>query len=383
MDYASATPVDVRVRDVMEPYFSRSFGNAGSIHAEGVQARDALEGARKCIARTLGARISDIMFTSGGTEANNLAILGVARALEGPGPLHMVTTTIEHPSILNCFKRLEENGVSVTYVPASESGVVSPHDIEKALTPRTVLVSVMYANNEIGTVQPISRISKIVHCFKEKRDAELPLYMHTDASQAPLYLDCSVQKLQVDLMTFDAQKIYGPKGVGALYKKHGVVVSPLFEGGGQEYGIRPGTENIPLIVGFAEALSNAQKEYKELSEKTAKLRDYFIRSLIENVPSIVVNGDADARIANNINVSIPGHDAEFLVISLDADGIACGTGSACTRGKDSSYVVEALGGGEAFAKSSLRFSLGKKTTEGDIDRVVSVLRARTRPKSNI
>lgn len=379
LDYASSTPVDSRVVKAMEPYWSDSFGNAGSVHKEGQEAKDALNEARKKIARDISAHSNEIIFTSGGTESNNIAIFGVIAALERSGTtkkdMHIITSVIEHPSVLDCFSFLKEQGVEVSFIGVNENGIFNLKEFEEALRPNTVLVSLMYVNNEIGTVQPISTVSKIIkNLNEENNNKNQKIYFHTDACQAPLYFNCDVNRLGVDLMTIDAQKIYGPKGVGFLYKRRGVLIESIFKGGNQESGLRPGTENTPLAVGISEAFSLAVMERDKESERLIKLRDYFIKEILQKVKGAELNGDAKERSPNNINISIPGIDAEFFVLKLDANGIAIGSRSACIAQEGGkSYVITSLGRGDIYADSSLRFTLGKGTTKKSIDYVVEVM----------
>ena len=377
MDYAASTPVDRDVLKVMQSYFADDFGNASSIYQEGVAAKNALDTARKSVADILNARSEEIIFTSGGTEANNLAIFGVIGALEDSGidvkNMHAVTSVIEHPSVLEVFKKLEKQGFPVTYVGVDESGVINPKDVKEAMQPNTVLVSIMYVNNEIGTIQPITEIAKIIKHKKKENKSEI--YFHTDASQAPLYLSLNTQKLGVDMLTIGGQKIYGPKGIGCLYKKKQVNLHSIIKGGNQEGGLRAGTENIPLIVGFAKALELAEKNRGKESERLKKLQDYFISEIKGNLPQAEINGSREVRVPNNINIYIPNINGEFFVVILDSKGIACATRSACKEGDEDegSYVIEVLGYSKERSKSSLRFSLGKSTTKRDIDYVVKIL----------
>lgn len=358
LDYVSSTPVDADVLKVMMPYFADDFGNANSIHQEGVKAKQALDDARKSVADILNARSEEIVFTSGGTESNRLAITSVASDLKGK---HAVTSTIEHPSVLDVFKALEKQGFSVTYVDVDETGVVDPKDVREAIKENTVLVSIMYVNNEIGTIQPISEIAKAVRSKKKEYNSEV--YFHTDASQAPLYLPLNTLKLGVDLMTLGGHKMYGPKGVGCLYKKKSIKIT------------KTGTENIPLIVGFTKALELAEERKKKESERLTELRDYFIDELNNRIPEAKLNGSREERSPNNVNIYIPNIDGEFLTVVLDGKGIACSTKSACKEDyeDEGSYVIQALGYSRERSKSSLRFSLGKDTTKSDIDYVVKTL----------
>ena len=386
LDYAATTPVDTEVLKVMTQYFMKDFGNAGAIYKEGVFARESLNNARKSVADILNARSEEIIFTSGSTESNNLAITGV---IDNPKNLHAITSTIEHPSVLEVFKAFEKKGLDVTYIGVDESGIVNPKDIKEAIKENTILVSIIYVNNEIGTIQPISEIAKMLRHFRKQnskfkiQDSELPLF-HTDASQAPLYFFMDVNKLHVDLMTLGGQKIYGPKGVGCLFKKKEIKLNSIIKGGSQEGGARAGTENIPLIVGFAKALELAEvgreKEIKRLTE----LQDYFIDELNKEIPQMKLNGSMELRSPNNINIYIPNINGEFFVIILDNYGIACATRSACKEGDEDegSYIIEALGHSKERSKSSLRFSLGKTTTKSDIDYVVKILSESVEKYSN-
>lgn len=397
LDYAAATPLDSRVFKAMKPFFDIEFGNPSSIHAEGVRAKNAIETARNNVAKILHGHPDEIIFTSGGTESNNLAIMGTALRLEKEGmpfsKMHFVTTVVEHPSVKDVFAELERRGTIVSYIGVDEKGIVKLQEFKKMLRKETVLVSVMYANSEIGTVQPISHIVKIIRNFRKQHNPvssfQSPVF-HCDATQAPLYLDINVQKLGVDLMTLDGQKMYGPKGVGALFKKRGVLIAPPFYGGGQEDGLRPGTENVPGIVGFATALQYASHEREHESVRLTKLRGYFIKKILSEIPNTILNGDRTNRLPNNVNFSflrpvrqahgkqgsgqVLGIDNEWLVLQLDALGISAGTGSACLSQKENiSYVVAALGGDKSRASSSVRFTLGRSTRKKDIDYTIEKL----------
>ncbi|MDO8620558.1 MAG: cysteine desulfurase family protein [bacterium] len=383
MDYASTTPLDPRVGKVMEPFFTKSFGNPSSIHAEGVVAKKALDNARTNVARCLEAHADEIVFTSGGTEANNLAIFGVVNFFTRSDLVkpHIVTTNIEHSSVLEPLKELERKGrAEVTYVPVEENGIVKAENILSAIHPNTVLISVQYANNEIGTIQPIRKIGQLLSSVKGQRskvkgrEKVYPLF-HVDACQAPLYLRCLVNALGVDLLTLDAHKIYGPKGVGALYVRRGTPLSPILLGGGQERGLRSTTENIPAIVGFAEALRIATTEREKESLRIGKLRDQLHSDILQNVgmTKVIFNGDIKERLPNNLNISFFGVDTEFLTLRLDAEGIAVSTKSSCLKDEKESYVVSALGGTKERARCSLRFTLGRFTTKKEIERCARVL----------
>lgn len=377
LDYAATTPVDDEVIKAMIPYFADDFGNASSIYKEGLTARNALDASRKKIADILNARSEEIIFTSGGTEANNLAIFGAIKAIEKSGirpeDMHIITSCIEHPSVLEIFKMLEKKGLEVSYIGVDEFGIINPKDVRDAIQANTVLVSIMYVNNEIGTIQPIYEIAKIIRRGRKEKKSEI--YFHTDASQAPLYLSIDVQKLGVDMMTLCGQKIYGPKGVGCLYKKKNIKLQSIISGGSQEMGLRAGTENIPLIIGFSKALELAEQNREKESRRLVKLRDYFMEELNKKIPQVKLNGSGKSRAPNNINVYIPRIDGEFFTIVLDSKGIACATKSACKENDEDkgSYIIEALGHSKERVESSLRFSLGKSVSKKDIDYVVKTL----------
>ena len=346
--------------------------NPSSLHASGVRAARALNDARKTVARILDAHDDEIIFTSGGTEANNLAIFGLTK---GSKKSHIITSVIEHASILEPSRQLEREGWSVTYLPVKSDGLIDLKELAQALRPDTVQVSIGYANNEIGVIQPIREISKIIRQFKKAKSYKLEAnpYFHTDACQAPRFLDCRVSTLGVDLMTLNSGKIYGPEGVGCLYVRRGVNLSPLIYGGGQERGIRNGTENVKGIVGFADALALCAKLREKESARLTKLRDYFIDRLLK-LPGVVLNGSRKSRLPNNVNVSFVGADSESVVLNLDAQGVYVSSGSACsTHTKDFSYVVQALGYQPEAARSAVRFTLDRATTKRDLDYVLKIL----------
>ena len=396
LDHAATTYLDKRVKAVMEPYWSKNFGNASAIYKEGRDAKNALEKSRKTIADLIRARAEEITFTSGGTEGNNLAIFGVINSYEVQlrkiltklnfVKPHIITSNIEHHSVLHPIEELEKRGIiEATYIKVEKNGVVNPKDIAEALKPNTVLVSIMYANNEIGTIQPISEIAKIIRDFRNRQlqttnyklqtneKMAMPFF-HTDACQAGEYLVMNVQKLGCDLMTVNGSKIYGSKGIGFLYVKKGIKLKPFMYGGGQEAGLRSGTENIPAIAGLAEAFKIARASSLKESERLTKLRDYFIKSVLEKIPNVILNGDPEKRLPNNANVSILNVEGESMVLYLDEKGISCSTGSACASGElEPSHVIMALGRRYEYAHGSLRFSLGRRTTKKDLDYVLKVL----------
>jgi cysteine desulfurase len=371
----------------MEPYWSEEYGNPSSLYRKGRRAKEALDNARQTVARILNCRPEEIIFTGGGTEAINLAIFGAARSysfvqkreLTDCSPGHIITSKIEHHAVLHSMEALEKEGFEITYLDVDEYGLVNPEDVRRALRPDTIMVSIMYANNEIGTIEPISEIAKVIKEYRmEKEKFEIrnskfeiagktPFFL-TDACQAAGALDLDVQKLGADLLAFNGSKIYGPKGVGALYARRGLRLKPLIYGGGQENNLRSGTENVPGIVGLAKALELAQKEREKENARLTELRDYLIKRLLSEIPKTILNGHPIKRLPNNVNVSVLDIEGEAVVLYLDAHGIYISTGSACTSTTlDPSHVILALGRPYEFAHGSLRFTLGRRTTKEDID----------------
>lgn len=374
LDHAATTPLDPRVKAAMEPYGDIIYGNPSALYRQGRLAKDAVDRSRKTVAEIIGSRPDDIVFTAGGTEADNIAIFGVARMFPGS---HLITTAFEHHAGLRSFEALSREGWTVTHLPVGEEGIVDPDALAAAIRPDTALASVMCANNEIGTIQPIAEIGRRLKAERRKRAAEknaLPMYFHCDASQAAGFLDLNVERLGVDLMSLNGGKIYGPKGSGCLYVRSGTRLKPMFQGGGQERNLRSGTENVPGIVGFATALAIADAARAAESRRLTELRDYFIRRLTAEIPKTVLNGHATERLPNNVNVSILDVEGEAVILYLDAKGIAISTGSACTSTTlDPSHVILALGKPYEYAHSSLRFTLGRSTTKEDLDYVMRVL----------
>lgn len=382
LDYAATTPVDKEVFKKMKKYFSDNFANCQSIHSEGVENKKVLDSCRERIARMVQAKDKEIIFTAGGTDSNNLAIIGLANRIkkefdkrEEKGKPHIITTNIEHVAVLEAVEHLSQNGFDITYLEVSEEGVIDSKQVEQNLRPETVLVSVMLANNEIGTVMPIRDISRVIQKYKKDNGinkGNYP-YLHTDASQAPNYLDININRLGVDMMSLDGSKIYGPKGIGCLVKKDYVEIESISFGGGQELGLRAGTENLPLIVGFTEALDKTLQIQKEENKRLHEIQKYFISELENKFPKAIINGSKEKRLPNNVNVCFTGLNSEFAVIQLDEKGIACSAMTACRNLSEvaNSYVVEALG--QKCGKSSLRFSMGRDTKKGDIDKVIKAL----------
>jgi len=374
LDYASQTPIDPNVLEKMNAYALSNYANPSALYSEAIGAKEAMTIARGDCARVLGCQSSEIIFTSGGTESNNLALYGICRAYQKKGKTpHIITSTIEHSSVLEACKDLDGLGVSVTYIPVSTDGVISVTDIEKALTPDTVLISIMSANNEVGTIQPIRETVRMVKAYREKNNTCFP-YVHTDACQSALYMSLDMNSLGVDLLTLDGIKMYGPRGMGLLYVRKGVGLEPLVQGGGQEGGLRSGTENVSGMIGLAYALDIADSYRDVETERLTILRDYAISEIQKQFPNTTLNGSPTDRLPNNINICFPDLDAEFAVISLDVQGIAVSYSSACRTLKEdsSSYVVEALGKNEC-ASSSLRITMGRETTREHIDRLVQAL----------
>ena len=365
LDHAATTPTDPRVLETMLPYFSDAFGNPSSIHSLGQETRAAVEEARHKIASLIGAQSEEIIFTSGGTEADNFAIKGAASANKQKGN-HVITTSIEHHAVLESCKFLEGQGFGVTCLSVDRNGLVDPDEIRKAITAGTILISVMHANNEVGTVQPIADIGKIAR--------ERGICFHTDAVQTVGHIPVNVNELGIDLLAMSAHKLYGPKGVGSLYIRKGTRIDSFMHGGGQERGLRASTENVSGIVGFGKAAEIAQREMDRESKRLTSLRDKLIQGLFERIPEIHLNGHPTQRLPNNVNVSIGFVEGESMAIGLDMEGIAASTGSACTsHDLEPSHVLLALGLPGVLARGSLRFSLGRETTEEEIGRVLEVL----------
>jgi cysteine desulfurase len=371
LDHASTTATRSEVLDAMLPYFQGNFGNPSSIHSIGQDARKALDGARQTVSEILDCRRNEVVFTSGGTESDNAAIHGAALALQSAGN-HIITAATEHHAILHACHRMEQLGFEVTYVPVDANGWIEPDNVIKAITDRTVLVSIMYVNNEIGTIAPIQEISRAVKHRAHQMKRTIPI--HTDAVQAPGYLDLSVSKLGVDMISISAHKFYGPKGVGALYVRRGTPFVPLMAGGGQEREHRSGTENIPGIVGCAEALRLVESERTTQTRRIVELRDHLINGLQRELSDTVLNGHPVQRLANNINLSIMGLEAEQLLLALDLSGICASSGSACSTGSlEPSHVLTAIGRSAEIARSSIRFTLGRQNTMSEIEYLLEVI----------
>jgi cysteine desulfurase len=368
LDHNATTPVEPEVLDAMLPYFSCDYGNASSIHSFGQQARSAVETAREQVADLIGARPQEIIFTSGGTEADNHAIFGLAEACRVPA--HIITTSIEHEAVLNTCQALENRGVSVSYLPVDCHGQIDPSDVcaNLKLHPETVLITVMQANNELGTVQPLEEISRIA--------SEADVYFHTDAVQSAGKIAIDVDAMKIDLLSLSGHKLYAPKGIGALYIRGGTRLRQLLYGGRHQRGFRPGTENVAGIVGLGKAAQIAKASLGEDTRRVSTLRDTLENGLLERVPDTRVNGAGAPRTANTSNVIFAGLEGEALVIALDLKGLACSTGAACSSGAiEPSHVLTAIGLAADEARASLRFSLGRHTTRADIDFALEVVPA--------
>jgi cysteine desulfurase len=371
MDHAATTPLRQEALDAMLPYFSQRFGNPSSLYSLAEESRNAVEEARERVAKVLNARTSEVVFTSGGTESDNTAIKGVAGALRSNGN-HVITSAFEHHAVLHACEQLEQMGYKVTYLPVDRDGLIVPEAVAEAVTDRTVLVSIMYANNEVGSVQDIGAIARKVH----GRAAELArtIVVHTDAVQAAGWLSLDVRALDVDLLSLSGHKFHGPKGTGVLYARRGTPFEPLVVGGGQERQRRSGTENVPGIVGLGVALELAEQERAAASERVRRLRDVLVEGIVERVPGVRINGGMKNRLANNVNVSFEGVEAEPLLIGLDQRGICASSGSACSSASvEPSHVLLALGLDADLAVGSLRLTLGHGTTESEVNQVISVL----------
>ncbi|WP_010250166.1 cysteine desulfurase NifS [Acetivibrio cellulolyticus] len=364
-DHAATTPVKPEVIEEMMPYFRNKFGNASSIYSIGRESKKAVEVARERVAKSLGALTREIFFTGSGSEADNWAIKGVAYANRDKGN-HIITTAIEHHAVLHTCQYLESDGFEVTYLPVDENGLVSPEQVRNAIKPNTILITIMYANNEIGTVQPIAEIGKIA---KEKN-----VYFHTDAVQAVGNIPINVNELNVDLLSLSGHKFYGPKGVGALYIRKGVKITTFLHGGAQERGRRASTENVPGIVGLGKAIELATQNIEQYNRKLMELRDRTIEEITKKIPFVKLNGDRYKRLPGNVNFSFEFIEGESLLLMLDMKGIAASSGSACTSGSlDPSHVLLAIGLPHEIAHGSLRVTFGDENTHEDVDYLMEVL----------
>jgi len=365
LDHAATTPVDPRVVEAMLPFYTEKYGNASAIYSLARESRRALENARETVAEILNAQPREIVFTACGTESDNAAIKGVAEANQDRGN-HIVTTAIEHEAVLETCKYLEKRGFRVTYLPVDQYGTVDLVELEKAITPETILVSVMMANNEVGTIQPLAEIAEIIK--------GRGIYFHTDAVQAGGALDLDVEKLGVDLLALSGHKFYAPKGVGVLYVRQGTKLMPQMLGGGQEKNRRSGTENVAQIVGLARALELAHQERPEENPRIQRLRDRLKDGLLETVPDTIFNGHPTNRLANNASFCFKGVEGEQILLALDLNGVGASTGSACTSASsEPSHVLTAMGIPAAIAHGAVRMTFGRSNTDEDVDTVLKLL----------
>ena len=397
MDYTSLTPIDPRVVSEMKKFSGREYANVSSIYKEGVASKKTIENARITIGDFIGAHSDEIFFTSGGTESNNIAILGAVESLLKDGvqysEMHIVVSSIEHSSVIETAKYLKSRGVHVDFIPVDKCGVVDLDILKKSLKVNTVLVSIMAVNNEIGTVEPIREIAKIVRDYRKSLHIDVlqenqvqagdswrrkvlpeignhyPLF-HTDASQAGLFQELKVEKMGVQLMTLDAGKMYGPRGTGILFKKRNTPISPIIFGGGQEKGLRSGTENVPAIMGFAKAVELVRNERESETQRLQELRKYFINTLKTSKLEIIIHGEGAVVSPHIVNIQIPKIDNEFFVLQLDAKGISCSTKSSCLRDADESYVLKAIG---ADTHTSIRLSFGRWSRKAHIRKLIRVI----------
>lgn len=365
MDYAATTPLKKEVLEEMVPYFSETFGNPSSIHSFGREARKAVDLARDRVAKALNAKSEEIYFTAGGSESDNWAIKGVALANKNKGN-HIITSAIEHHAVLHTCESLEKQGFEITYLPVDQYGMVDPEQVRRAINSNTILVTIMFANNEIGTIQPIKEIGAITR--------ENGIYFHTDAVQAVGHVPIDVNKLNIDLLSLSGHKLYGPKGIGALFIRKGVKISPIIHGGAQERNRRAGTENVPGIVGLGKAVELAYANMEANNKRLINLRDRLIEGILSKIDHVYLNGHPTNRLPGNVNMSFEYIEGESLLLSLDMKGIAASSGSACTSGSlDPSHVLLAIGLSHEIAHGSLRLTLGEENTDEDVDYVLEVL----------
>ncbi len=365
LDNAATTATDPEVVDAMLPYFSEYYGNPSSIYSFSRKAKAAVEDARNIIASFIGANNKEIVFTSGGSESDNFALKGIAFANKQKGN-HIITSTIEHHAVINTCKFLEKLGYEVIYLPVDGNGLINPNDVKNAITEKTILISIMHANNEVGTIQPIAEIGKIAR--------ENKIYFHTDAVQTFGHIPVNVDDLNVNLLSISAHKLYGPKGIGALYIRKGTKITPIIHGGDQERKRRASTENVPGIVGFGKAVEIANTNMNNESKRQTTLRDKLVNTILKNIKDVRLNGHPTKRLPNNINISFEGIEGESIMLNLDMEGISASTGSACSSSSlKPSHVLLALDLSHELAHGSLRLSLGKHTKAEDIDYVIQVL----------
>ena len=371
LDHSATTPMDSGVFDAMKPYFMEKFGNPASIHTTGQEGIVAVDESREKLADYLDCKTSEIIFTSGATESNNLAIKGVIEAKNVEKP-HIITTAIEHMAVMETCGYLEKRGVEVTYLKVNKDGIINISELEGSIKKNTVLVSIMFANNEVGSIQPIRKVGKLIEKISNERKEKI--YFHTDAVQAIQFLDCRPQIYNIDLLSLSAHKIYGPKGIGVLYVKNGTKIDKIQHGGHQEYNKRAGTLNVPGIVGLGNAIENISNNQKELYENSAKLKLRLISKIKKYIPDANINGTIEKSLPNIVNIRFDKIEGESILLSLDFAGIAVSTGSACTSGTlEPSHVLLAMGVAKEKAHGSIRFSLGKNNTAKEIDKLLEIL----------
>ncbi|MDZ7611225.1 MAG: cysteine desulfurase family protein [Candidatus Moranbacteria bacterium] len=381
LDHAATTPIDGQVANAMSPYLSHDFGNPSSVHSMGREAMSAVKSSRENIAGLLNSAPEEIIFTSGATEANNLVVFGLIRGLEKEKKgqkMHVITSTIEHPAILKCFQFLEAEGkVEVSYVPVNNKGIVESEVLKQNIQDNTVLISIMYVNNEAGSVQPIQQIGESVKNIKKTRAQQnnaFPLYFHTDAVQAANFFSCNVKELKVDMLSLSGHKIYGPKGMGVLFADKDVPLSPIQLGGGQENGRRAGTSNVPGIVGMSQALTLAAENKERNFKKIKENRDLLVNNIKQYIPDITFNGDLETTSPSHANITFHGVEGESVLLDLDFNGVAVSTGSACSSDNlRASHVLLAMGIAEEDAHGAIRFTLGKNNSEQEINKVTEIL----------
>ena len=376
LDHAATTPVDSRVLTAMKPYFTEKFGNPSALYGLGREAKNAVDEARKSIALLMHALPENIIFTAGGSESDNMAIFGAARAHAHKGK-HIISLAIEHHAVLRPLEQLTKEGFEITYVPVDKNGLVSAEAVAKAIRPNTILITIMYANNEMGAIEPIADIGREILKYRKANNTIYPLF-HTDACQAAGYLNLDVEKTHVDLMSINGGKIYGPKGVGALYVRRGVKITPIIFGGGQEKSLRAGTENTACIVGLSKALEVAQAQKVRESSRERVLAKYLWEKITMNISEIKLNGPeiGETRLPNNLNVTFKNIEGEAMLLYMDEYGIMCSTGSACTsESLEPSHVLRAMGMSYEMAHGSIRFTFGRSNTKSDIDYLMKYLPA--------
>ena len=376
LDHAATTPVDSRVLTAMKPYFTEKFGNPSALYGLGREAKNAVDEARKSIALLMHALPENIIFTAGGSESDNMAIFGAARAHAHKGK-HIISLAIEHHAVLRPLEQLTKEGFEITYVPVDKNGLVSAEAVAKAIRPNTILITIMYANNEMGAIEPIADIGREILKYRKANNTIYPLF-HTDACQAAGYLNLDVEKTHVDLMSINGGKIYGPKGVGALYVRRGVKITPIIFGGGQEKSLRAGTENTACIVGLSKALEVAQAQKVRESSRERELAKYLWEKITMNISEIKLNGPeiGETRLPNNLNVTFKNIEGEAMLLYMDEYGIMCSTGSACTsESLEPSHVLRAMGMSYEMAHGSIRFTFGRSNTKSDIDYLMKYLPA--------